>query len=335
MRTHYFRCTRLARRQPLETRKPGEIPASPGLYRKHSRKPLKTQTMFNAKLAGHHEIDNHQLRTLAPSVFAGKAHSRVSDRYAFLPTSEVVSGLRGEGWAPVWAGEQRIRLSDRKGFQKHMIRFARVDDLNRVQAERPELVLVNSHDRSSAYQLHAGIFRFVCSNGMILADSVFARISIMHVHFDPAKVIEASFNVVREMPRIADLLEGYKARTLSTVERRAFGEAALILKYDELAKAPVSAEKILTHRRSEDAAPTLWNTLNVVQENMMDGGQKDYSRRRPENPRRFFGRTRPVKGLDENVRLNKALWHLADTLRASEPLTAGHLRDHAAVSLVN
>ena len=291
--------------------------------------------MFNAKLAGHHEIDNHQLRALAPSIFAGQAHAKVSDRYSFLPTSEVVDGLRAEGWAPVWAGEQRIRLSDRKGFQKHMLRLARVDDLHRTQAERPELVLVNSHDRSSAYQLHAGIFRFVCSNGMILADSVFARISIMHVHFDPAKIIEASFNLVREMPAIADLLEGYKDRQLNTVERRAFGEAALILKYGSLEKAPVGAEKILAHRRSEDAKPTLWNALNTVQENMMDGGQKDYGRRRPDDRRRYFGKTRPVKGLDENVRLNKALWHLAETLRTSEPLTADHMRDNAAVSLVN
>ena len=176
--------------------------------------------MFNARLAGHSEIDNHQLRSLAPSVFAGQAHAKVSDRYRFIPTATVVDGLRAEGWAPVWAGEQRIRLSDRQGFQKHMIRLARQDDLQRTQAERPELVLVNSHDRSSAYQLHAGIFRFVCSNGMILADSVFARISIMHVNFEPSKVIEASFNIVREMPAIADLLEGYKARTLNTVERR-------------------------------------------------------------------------------------------------------------------
>jgi hypothetical protein len=291
--------------------------------------------MFNSRLAGHHEIDNHQLRALAPSVFAGNAHAKVSDRYSFLPTATVVEGLRDEGWTPVWAGEQRIRSSDRQGFQKHLIRFARVDDLYRTQAERPELVLVNSHDRSSAYQLHAGIFRFVCSNGMILADSVFTRISIMHVNFEPAKVIEASFNIVREMPAIADLLEGYKARQLTTVERRAFGEAALILKYDSLEKAPVGAEKILAHRRSEDARPTLWNVLNLVQENMMDGGQRDYSRRRPANPRRFFGKTRPVKGLDENVRLNKALWHLAESLRTSEPLTAEHMRDCAEVSGVN
>ena len=230
--------------------------------------------MFNAKLAGHHQIDNSQLRTLAPSVFAGQAHAKVSDRYSFIPTATVVDGLSAEGWAPVWASEQRIRLSDRQGFQKHMIRFARVDDLNRTQQERPELVLVNSHDRSSAYQLHAGIFRFVCSNGMILADSVFAKISIMHVNFEPAKVIEASFGIVHEMPRIADLLEGYKARTLTNLERTAFGEAALMLKYDELEKAPIGAEKLLAHRRREDAAPTLWNTLNTVQENMMDGGQK-------------------------------------------------------------
>ena len=288
--------------------------------------------MFNAKLAGHHQIDNHQLRALAPSVFAGNAHAKVSDRYSFLPTSEVVDGLRGEGWAPVWAGEQKIRTEDRQGFQKHMIRLARVDDLARTQQERPELVLVNSHDRSSAYQLHAGIFRFVCSNGMILADSVFAKISITHLNFEPAKVIEASFEVVREMPAIADLLSDYKAKTLNSLERRAFGEAALLLKYDSLEEAPVGADKLLTHRRRDDAAPTLWNTLNVVQENMLDGGQRDYSRRRPENPRRFFGKTRAVKGLDENVRLNKALWHLADTLRASEKATPESLRDRVELS---
>ena len=290
--------------------------------------------MFKSRLAGHHEIDNQQLRTLAPSVFAGNAHAKVSPRYSFLPTSTVVDGLRAEGWAPVWAGEQRIRLSDRQDFQKHMIRLARADDLRRTQAERPELVLVNSHDRSSAYQLHAGVFRFVCSNGMILADSVFARISIAHVNFEPSKVIEASFRIVREMPAIADFLEGYKARTLNTLERRAFGEAALILKYDALEKAPVGPEKILAHRRQEDAAPTLWNVLNVVQENMMEGGQRDDNRRRPAS-HRFFGKSRAVKGLDENVRLNKALWHLAESLRASEPLTAGHMRDCQEVSLAS
>ena len=167
---------------------------------------------------------------------------------------------------------------------------------------------------------------------MILADSVFAKISITHLNFEPAKVIEASFEVVREMPAIADLLSDYKAKTLNPLQRRAFGEAALLLKYDSLEEAPVGTEKLLTHRRGDDAAPTLWNTLNVVQENMLDGGQRDYSRRRPDNPRRFFGKTRAVKGLDEHVPLNKALWHLADTLRGGTPPTSEHLRDRPEAS---
>ncbi|MBV8275090.1 MAG: DUF932 domain-containing protein, partial [Verrucomicrobia bacterium] len=34
---------------------------------------------------------------------------------------------------------------------------------------RPEVVLVNSHDKSSAYQLHCGLFRLVCTNGMVIS----------------------------------------------------------------------------------------------------------------------------------------------------------------------
>ncbi len=158
----------------------------------------------------------------------------------------------------------------------------------------------------------------------------------MHVNFEPAKVIEASFEIVREMPAIADLLEGYKARTLNTVERRAFGEAALILKYDELEKAPVGAEKILAHRRSEDART---HALERAQRRAGKHDGRRAARLQPPPPRAIpaasSARPGAVKGLDENVRLNKALWHLAESLRASEPLTLDHMRDRAEVSGVN
>lgn len=260
------------------------------------------------------ELDNDALRKAAPSIFAGEAMAGVSDRYSFLPTIEVVEAMRQAGWAPVQASEQRIRTEARQGFQKHVIRFQRFDHLSTAEVgQRPEVVLLNSHDRSSAYQLHAGIFRLVCSNGMIIADGTFAHVSIRHAGFTPERVIKASAEVLDDVPRLMDHVSSFQDRKLSEPERKAFAEAALLLRYDSLEEAPVRADKVLEHRRREDNGNDLWTTLNVVQENMIRGGLKDYSKRKPDGKR--HPRTRAVAGIDENVKLNKALWHLAEVLK--------------------
>ena len=281
-------------------------------------------------------LNNDTLRRFAPSIFAAQPLPGVSDRYSFLPTIEVVEGLRSNGWLPVKASEQRIRLSAREGFQKHVIRFQRASDIATGEQEamrfapsehrivkgeaRPEVVLVNSHDRSSAYQIHAGLFRLVCSNGLIIADATFAKVSVRHVDFRPENVIAASFRVTEQIPQIMGKVEEFRAHRLTDIERRAFAEAALLLKYDALETAPVSAEKILEARRSADSDSSLWTTFNTVQENLVNGNQKDYGRRLPvegsEYRKRRAPRTRAVNGIDNNVKLNKALWHLAETLRA-------------------
>jgi hypothetical protein len=125
-------------------------------------------------------------------VFAASPLPGVSERYAFVPTAQIVSRLRGAGWIPVTAFEQRVRLDERRGFQKHLLRFQRADVVPARGEYTPELVLVNSHDRSSAYQLHAGLFRFVCGNGMIVADTTFERVTIRHSGFTPEEVSVSS-----------------------------------------------------------------------------------------------------------------------------------------------
>jgi hypothetical protein len=54
---------------------------------------------------------------------------------------------------------------------------------------------VNSHDKSSAYQLHCGLFRLVCTNGMVVSDGTFQRISIKHSGFNP-DVVYAEYSGV-------------------------------------------------------------------------------------------------------------------------------------------
>ena len=104
------------------------------------------------------------LRTLAPSIFAQNPISDGSNRYQFIPTFEVVKRLQNEGWLPASAQESHVRNQENQGYQKHLIRFQRQDLI--LDGEAIEVVLINSHNRSAAYQLMAGVFRFVCSNGM-------------------------------------------------------------------------------------------------------------------------------------------------------------------------
>jgi len=257
----------------------------------------------------HRPLEIGELRSFAPSIFAENAHARTSARYSFLPTSSILSGMADQGWVPVAAQEQLVRDQSRAGFQKHMLRFTHRDDLQRPGAERAEIVIVNSHDRSSAYQLHAGIFRFLCLNGLVVCDETFKRISITHLNFNPAKVIEASVEIADSIPAIMSGLQEMKALTLTDGEREAFAESAAILRYGSIETAPVRPVKLLAPNRYEDSGSDMWRTFNTVQENCVRGGQKDFGKRNANGQR--MPKSRAVTGIDGNVSLNTALWHLA------------------------
>ena len=86
---------------------------------------------------------------------------------------------------------------------------------------------------------------------------------------------------------------------------------ALALKYepDPVRPAPITEAQVLMPRRVDDRGSDLWSTFNRIQENLVKGGL---------NGRNTRGRrqsTRPVQGIDQNVRLNRALWMLAEEMR--------------------
>src|SRR6202023_884495 len=172
---------------------------------------------YLSKARGTVAISDEELQCLAPSIFASQPIEGVSNRYSFLPTSSILKGMRENGWVPVRAEQQSVRTEARRGFQKHLIRFARAEYLEtwKKNQVRPEVVLLNSHDKSSAYQLHCGLFRLVCSNGLVVADATFQRISIKHSGFNPDSVIEASFDVLGAVPDIMNKVQLFQDRILT------------------------------------------------------------------------------------------------------------------------
>lgn len=250
-----------------------------------------------------------EVRRLAPSVFAERPHEAVSAGYRFIPTVAMLETLTKEGWQVVQAGEHRVRNASKAGYQKHMLRL-RNPMLPKIADSEVDLVVMNSHDRTSAFQFYAGLYRFVCANGMVCGEDLFPRMSVKHIGYQTDNVLEASYRVIDSVPRLADSVEAMRSIQLDADERQAFASAALVAKYgapEEGKTLPIRPELLLRPRRQDDTAKDVWTTLNTVQENLIRGGQRDFSR----SPRR----TRGVSSISENTKLNQALWTLAEAMK--------------------
>lgn len=105
-------------------------------------------------------LTNDELASVVPSVFSEEKHGSRSDRYTYIPTIQLLDSLRKEGFQPFFACQTRVRDEARKGHTKHMLRLRRENQI--TGSEVPEIILLNSHDGSSSYQMLPGIFRFVC-----------------------------------------------------------------------------------------------------------------------------------------------------------------------------
>jgi hypothetical protein len=263
----------------------------------------RNQTAFRSSTP----LSDDQIRAVAPSIFADAKHGSRSERYTYIPTIDVLNGLKKEGFSPFFVCQTRTRDEGKREHTKHMMRLRHETQIDAAEAN--EVVLLNSHDGSSAYQMLAGCYRFVCSNGMVFGDTKH-DIRVRHSGNILDNVIEGAFKVLDGFEMVDAQKDGMKALTLNDGEQSAFARAALSLKYDtELTPAPITESQLLRPQRMADTAGDLWTTFNRVQENMIRGGLRGRS-----TTGRTL-RTREVQGIDQNIKLNRALWLLADEMR--------------------
>jgi len=247
-------------------------------------------------------LSNDQIARYAPSVMAEEAHESRGERYAFIPTINVIDGLRDNGFQPFEVSQTKVRDQSKREFTKHMVRL-RQSGASESGAEVPEIILLNSHDGSSSYQLLSGFFRFVCANGLIAGD-VQNDIRVRHSGNVVDDVIEGATRVLDNLELTNNSIDTFKSTKLEFEEQLVFANSALQLRWGD--NAPVVAESLLRARRFDDTKPDLWTTFNRVQENLLKGGLSG----RSASGRRAT--TRAIGGVNENVKLNRALWSLAD-----------------------
>lgn len=259
-------------------------------------------------------LSEGQLHATAPSIFADGKHASRSERYVQIPTIAVLDALRREGFAPVMACQSRVRHPDRRNFTKYMVRLRQVSaatgaDVAAVgDADVDEIILVNSHDGSCSYQLLAGVFRFVCANGLVCGAAA-ADVRLAHRQLCVDDLVQAALELVDEFPRRRRQRTAMATRLMGPTDQQTFARAAVCLRYGPegvTARRRPSVGDVLAARRSEDAGDDLWSVFNRVQESLVRGGVPlpDPSGRRV--------RSRPIQSIDRLISLNRQLWALAD-----------------------
>jgi len=250
-------------------------------------------------------LTREQMETVAPSAFAIHPSPIVSEKYVFLNTLEIVNVFESRGWLPIMAGQSRARKPEKQGFQKHLLRFRKENFEFKVNSAIPEIVLKNSHDRSSALEFFLGIFNCVCLNGLIISRLQFESLYLKHFNIGSADVDHAINLALVSFTSIEEKIMEYQHVVLNNDQKNYF--AALTHEQFKL-RPEINSSTLLTPRRKEDENNTLWTVFNVIQENLLKGGigYKTVSNRNM--------RTRTVKNIDKEIDWNTMLWTLLATM---------------------
>jgi hypothetical protein len=243
------------------------------------------------------------LRERVPAVFAPAAHERTSQAYTFISTERVLGALASAGFLPVEARQAARARSPLHA--RHLIRLRRRCETIALRDSVPELLFLNSHDGSSSYQLRCGLFRVVCTNGLVVSMGIFPVWRVMHRGDVVADVVQAALRISERFELLAAAVDRMERTQLDRLQQLDFAAEAVALRFPKDFPGAVEPSRFLVPRRSEDVGTDLWRTLNVLQENLLRGGI----------PRRSaahrLSRTRRITAIREDVRLNSALWEMA------------------------
>lgn len=261
---------------------------------------------------GNEALGLSDIARTCPSVLAEDRHDSRSYRYSFISTMAILQGMEKEGFHPYSVMQGGSKDAGKRAFTKHLIRFRSASAVTNVAGSTYEICLLNSHDGTTSEKMYGGFFRFACKNGSIFFDGEATEVRVPHTGNVLDRVVEGAYMIVGQAQLASEHVGEFQRLQLSRDEQRAFATAALRLRFDEDV-APIAPERLLDVRRSDDRGNDLWTCFNRVQENTLRGGL-NFTHTNEDTGRTSRRETRPVRSVDGDVRLNRALWTLAEEM---------------------
>jgi len=268
-------------------------------------------------------LSTDEIREQAPVIFAGGPTREVSERYVYADTPTIINDMDKLGWKVRQVG-QRTARKENTMFSPHFVRFANPDYRikgNGGDYSFPEVVMKNRYDGLGAVEFMAGIFRLVCSNGMVISTESFGEMKLNHRGYSFEEMRKLVGDRVISIEEQVAVMNAMKDTNLMKEQQRELAMQGLLIR-GQVSKSEegkfrgkvdlLTLDEILTPERNEDKGNDLWNTFNVVQEKMVNGG---FHTQLGLNTK--VRKVRAIKSFEQDLTLNKQLFSAATELIAA------------------
>ena len=265
-------------------------------------------------------LTKEQVKEVCPLAFAeSPTNPDVSGKYLFVNTETIIDDLDKLGWKPVTAAQRKQR-GDSTIFSKHMVSFQNPDiQITSTDGDNafPRIIMTNSHDGLQSFQFSVGIFRLVCSNGLVVADEKFSDFKIKHKGYTFNELRDVVSLAVKDLPNKVEVLNSMRNRILTEEEKNKLAVDAMLVragikigsdKAKEFEYDEETIVDILEPKRKEDEGDSLWKVFNVVQEKITQG--EFHAALKGAKVRKV----RKIKSFEKDLSVNKELFKLATAL---------------------
>ena len=278
------------------------------------------------KVTKHQGLNDEEIKYLCPvatkkrMVKSEVQKLGLSKHYSFVPTMKVVDDLRKLGYECEDAVHVKARKKTTNGYQKHMLTFEHPKYKVEGVDEYPQLLLTNSHDGGNSFSLSAGIFRLVCSNGLVIKTEDYGSARLVHkgYSFNAVRKLVNEFNVT--IDEVLTKITAMKKVELTKDQQIEFAKKAALLRFtaksyneDNIADV-VDLDGLLNVERKEDKGDGLYEVFNRVQESLVKGKYLYASSGKVNAEGTKTRKTRPIKNFKQSIDVNKKLSELAFAL---------------------
>lgn len=264
-------------------------------------------------------LTTDEIRKVCPMAFhTAPTNPNVSDKYVQANTATVIEDLSKMGWYPVQAKQCRGKKNSSGVRSFHMIAFQNpnvritktLDNGEKVVDTYPRIILTNSHDGFNSFKFMLGLFRLVCSNGLVVCNNKMVDMSIRHINYDFEELRKVVASAIAEVPNIVNTMNDMRKTILNEEEKVSIAKEVIKIRKGLNSDEMIEVDKeviddILKPLREEDKKHDLWTIFNICQEKMIKGGFNLLSKTNK------MRKQRNITSIKKDTEFNQRLWHTA------------------------